>query len=419
MPSKPPLLIWCIVLCYQLFGFNEFALRLPALISTIVFFVFFFKLISRQAGHVKAFLSSLLLLSCKAVLGSHVGITGDYDGMLLCFLIIAAYYFIAYVDFDRRSAIYLTTIFMGLAFYTKGTAAFIYLPGFVFYLLYRGKWKGIIKDIHFWVASLLFIVICISWIVLILLYGKYGIRSYYGSENAVETMLLHDTVRRLTSTDFERTYIPDHFFLFSTLDTRFNLWNYLFYISILCGLIVIYHSRNSVKVFIMHASQRLTIFSICITAPLFTVLALSVNNHSWYLTPVMGFIAFLTMQGILYITRLWRPFGVMCTCLFLFTFVRQISYLNSRPAELHNIFGQQKKTLQGYKQLVIIGQPSQHMLLYLEWLDIPIVKKNSITIAELDQNTVVYLPKEQATRLQYEQIKKVADIEDCQLMTLK
>jgi 4-amino-4-deoxy-L-arabinose transferase-like glycosyltransferase len=135
--AKPPLLIWMIVLCYKIFGYNAFALRFTSAVATIIFFIFSYKLIRLYKGDKTAFIACMILLSCKAIIGIHVGRTGDTDALLICFLTIGVYYFLLYHDFNKQNKIFLSAIFFGLAFYSKGTAAFIQILAGSFYFSFH------------------------------------------------------------------------------------------------------------------------------------------------------------------------------------------------------------------------------------------------------------------------------------------
>lgn len=66
--SKPPLLFWLSALCGQLFGWSEFALRLPVLVSTLVTAFLVQRLARRSWGETEANLAPLMYLSCGMVL---------------------------------------------------------------------------------------------------------------------------------------------------------------------------------------------------------------------------------------------------------------------------------------------------------------------------------------------------------------
>jgi 4-amino-4-deoxy-L-arabinose transferase-like glycosyltransferase len=382
--AKPPLMTWCIAGSYYLFGFNEFALRLPAALCTIAFFIVFFMLISRLEGGDIAFACCLVLCSCKAIFGIHIGITGDYDAMLLLLLTLSAYYFIIYIEAEHRNSngILLTGLFTGLAFYTKGPAAFLYIPGFLVYAIYRGRFRNILKDIRTWFAVLILIVSVLSWAWLILNYGAHSAHSFYGTHNAFETMFLKDTYKRMTSTNFEAGRKADYLFLFKTLDSKLNLWNYLFYLSIASGLYLLYKKRHRLKAFLSSHKMRSVVFAVCMTAPLCILLTFAATKYDWYLAPVWGFLVLILVRGIFYLSRRWRPLLYVAALLLVFTLVRQFVYLATLPADMHDLFSNKNQNFARAGKVVAIGQPRQNAYLYLKWLNKPIILTDSIDKAE-------------------------------------
>ena len=78
---------------YKVLGFNEFALRFVAAISTILFFHVLFRFVELIDTPLTAFITCLVLLSCKAIIGWHVGLNGDFDATLTLFLTLSAYSF--------------------------------------------------------------------------------------------------------------------------------------------------------------------------------------------------------------------------------------------------------------------------------------------------------------------------------------
>ena len=373
--AKPPLMIWLVVLCYRLIGYNELALRLPSAVCAILFFVVFYKLAVRLDSRLTAFVSCRILISCKAVIGFHVGINGDFDAMLMLLLTLSAYYFIRYIDEGDKKAIYLCAVFMALAFYTKGTAAFLFIPGYVLYAWLRGKSKYLFSNRNTWFAFAAFTCIIVTWAVLVWKYGKTSDHSFYGSKNALGTMLVHDTYRRLTSNSFEQLQQPahaDHLFFFSMLDVRLNVWNYLFYISILTGMIYLYKRRKELLPCIRETDNRLSLFSVCILSPMIVVMTIAVNKHDWYFAPFFGYIAYLTARGVCYIGKRWGPFYELFAGVFLFCAVRHFLFINAMPVVMNREQLWNKRVAGGHTGIILKDHPAQNVLLYLEWLDLPI-----------------------------------------------
>jgi 4-amino-4-deoxy-L-arabinose transferase-like glycosyltransferase len=359
--GKPPLMIWSIILFYKIFGFNAWSLRLPSAIASILFFVFAFRIIALYKGDLFAFVSSMILLSCKIVIGFHVGRTGDTDALLIFFLAASLYYFLQYLDFRKRSGIYLFAIFTGLAFYTKGTGAFVLIPGMIIYSLITNKWKHVLWDKNFWLSFVLVISIVGSWLLLLFTKGnEYNSEtSWYGSHNALETLFKHDTFARLTNQNFEPVKKQDWMFFFSALDIRFNIWNYLFFIALV--LIVLNKKR------IIHDKKNLIILSFSLIIPFALLLTFAATKHEWYIAPLAIPISIITTEGLRIAFNKNKIFAFIWIGVFGFNIIRQITYINSPKLQSSTFFLQNKLILKNAPTIHILDYPTQDILTYLHW----------------------------------------------------
>lgn len=366
--AKPPLVIWLTVANYKIFGFNEFALRFVAAISTILFFYVLFRLVELLDTPLTAFITCLILLSCKAIIGWHIGLNGDFDATLTLFLILSAYSFYRYTEKGAHNQILLTGLYTGLAFYTKGPAGLVFLPGFVLYALCTGKLSRYLKDYKLYVSLGIVILIIASWFILVIRYGKTTANSYYGSKNSLETMLVYDTVHRLTSTDFEvpEKFESDNLFFFHSLDVRMNVWNYLFYLALLTGIILIYKNRKNLSGYIR--SNEPVLFALCVITPLTLVVNFATNKHDWYLAPVWGFIAFLIAKCTVYLSNRWKPAYAIHGLLFAFLFIRHLAYLQSLPKGMATVLKKSNALLANTNYVVASATP-QNILLNLTWMN--------------------------------------------------
>ncbi|MBL7921586.1 MAG: glycosyltransferase family 39 protein [Bacteroidia bacterium] len=374
--AKPPLMIWLIGISYKIFGFNEFALRFPTFISAIIFFIFCFKIIELLSSTFKAFLCCLILLSCKAILGNHVGLTGDFDMLLISLLTASVYYFILYIEYQKKHAVFLVAITTGFAFYTKGPACLIFIPGFIIYAVVKDKCIELLKDKKIWISIALFITIVSSWLLLVFSFGKTTDHSFYGSKNSIETMIIYDTFNRLTNTDFGHTNVHDNYFFFAVIDARLNLWNYLFYLGIVFGLYGIISNRKKLKLYICDDSKRLILLSVCLILPLSIVLTLAIDQNNWYLAPIFMFIVFIIVETIFFIGNKWKPSYFIILMLFVFTFGRHLSYLYCLPNDA-NIALSSNQNFKD-KKIIVTENLKQNILLYFKWLNMNIVKTNKI-----------------------------------------
>lgn len=379
--AKPPLMIWLVVACYKLFGQNELALRLPAALSTLAFFIYFFRLISKIDSVMAAFFSCLLLLSCKAVIGFHVGLGGDFDALLLFLLTASAYHFVCFIEDENKNHLYLAALFTGLAFYTKGPAGLVYLPSFLLYAVYKQKLKWMMKHYATWVSILIVLLIAGSWIVLQAYYGSNTVSrdTHYGTSNSLQVLFWHDLVRRFTDTGFEHVKnTRDYLFFFTTMDSRLNLWNYIFYLAVASGLWMAYKKR--LNIFSALKQHTTIVFCAIMVLPLTLVLSLAANQHDWYLAPVWGFVAYIIVKGILYWSGKWKPVLYLSGALFLFTFCRHFYYIHTLSTNLHTQMQSNKQILQAGDRIVYLGQPYQNILTYLYWMN-----KETVRIDALDQ----------------------------------
>jgi 4-amino-4-deoxy-L-arabinose transferase-like glycosyltransferase len=367
--NKPPLLIWLICLSYKVFGFNEFALRFPSALATVIFFIFFYKIICLHEKPLFAVLSSIILFSTKGIIGSHTGRTGDFDALLICFLIIAAYYFLLYAASLKPVNIYLAAIFLGLAFLTKGTASLCLVPGYLVYLLFKKKFKTAVINRHTAFAVILYLFFVASWIFCITEFGKIYIpeSSEYHSHNAVETLFVHDTFNRLAGHLFGRGYSHNWSYFFTVMDAKLNLWNYLFYLTMLVLMLKIFKVHAGRFSYIFKTENKLFTFSLIQTVTLSLILTLSVNKLPWYLTPAFPFVAIVAAYGAKYFYYSVPVFKIILLGVILFTFSRHFIYLCQPDSRLKDFFSKKRSTIEKYNKVYIADQPPQSYLLYLEW----------------------------------------------------
>lgn len=418
--AKPPLMIWLIVACYKLFGQNELALRLPAALSTLGFFIYFFRLISKIDSIKASFFSCLVLLSCKAVIGFHVGLGGDFDALLLLQLTASAYYFVCFIDDENKNHLYLAAICTGLAFYTKGPAGLVYLPSFLLYALCRQKLKWMMTNYATWVSLLIVLAIAGSWIVLQAYYGSKTVSAdtHYGTSNSLQVLFWHDLVRRFTDTGFEHEkQARDYFFFFTTMDSRLNLWNYIFYLVVASGLWIAY--KKKLPVFSILKQQPAIAFSIIMILPLALVLSLAANQHDWYLAPVWGFVAYLIVRGILYWSSKWKPALYLSGVLFLFVFCRHFYYIHTLSASLHTQMQANKQILQSGDKIVYLGQPYQNILTYLYWMDKETARIDAIDQVKAYTGQIIVLYKETMTEPMSMLIEPITVIDGMQIGRIK
>lgn len=179
--DKPIFYYWLLSSSFAVFGFNEFAARLPAALfgTANVLFIYWFtgKAFSKKAALPAAliFLSSLeTWLLSKAIIT---------DSTLFFFMSASvAFFYLGYME--NRNYYYLCYVFAGLATLTKGPIG-ILLPGLAcfLFLIYQKNVKEILRAKLF-TGLLLFLAVTLPWYgMMTAIHGKDFLLNFLGVHN--------------------------------------------------------------------------------------------------------------------------------------------------------------------------------------------------------------------------------------------
>ncbi len=332
--SKPPLLIWGMVGSYRLFGPGIFSSRLPSAIAALAFFFFAFSFVSLYRSKLFAFGVCLILMSCRAVFEPHIARTADFDAFLILFLAGFTYCFALHHDFNRRYAILGAGVFLGLAFFSKGTTSVFLLPGAVLYSLISGKLLSQFKDRAVWAALAIYVLMAGSWFFISATYGMSfnQTESIYGSSGSLRTMLINDTWDRFVGQSaFEGERGRKPFYFFVILDILMNVWNYVFYLGIIIGMYSLIRSGREWKEKILSKDNRLPALSFCMILTIMLLLEASATKLVWYYAPMFMFVAVIVMETIRYITKRNAHFAKLAAVLFIGLLIRHFLFIDSLP----------------------------------------------------------------------------------------
>jgi len=89
--------------------------------------------------------------------GFHVARTGDYDSLLILFIMLTLFQFYYYLDTFNKKHILLFCLFLALSSLTKGIASLLFLPGIFLYALIQQKVLRILKDPYLYVGFVMYI----------------------------------------------------------------------------------------------------------------------------------------------------------------------------------------------------------------------------------------------------------------------
>lgn len=157
--TKPPLLLWLQVLSMKICGVGVLAVRLPSaiamLLSAFSLFYFFTKLKKPIAG----FFSALVFVCSKGLLFYHCGRSGDYDALMIMFVILYCGFFYLYTRLQKNKHLILFFLFLSLATLTKGIQALIPLAGIFLFVLFTKNLVPLLRNSNTYIGLLLFVIL--------------------------------------------------------------------------------------------------------------------------------------------------------------------------------------------------------------------------------------------------------------------
>lgn len=270
--TKPPLTNWFQLLSVKIFGFNELAIRIPSALATFLSIVFSFKFVTKYFDLVWAWVVALILISSAGVVGFHTARTGESDAILSLFLLLTNLAFFSYILEGRKKDILLIFVFMTLAFATKLYAAFLFLPAFLFILIYFKKLKSFVLSWQFLLGTIMFLVVGLTLIV---------IRNIE-SPGYMEIIWLNDAGRLF--------YIPPefkkstYFYIVNFFEERYTLY----FIPFIIGTIFLFTRK------ITELKQRVLFMSFVLVTSYLLIISLSETKLFWYDLPMYPFMALIS-----------------------------------------------------------------------------------------------------------------------------
>lgn len=158
--EKPPLGFFVESVFIYLLGFNEFAIRLPSAIYSLLSVIFIYLLGKELCNKYFGFFSALFTLISPLFLHNHITRSGDLDSSLLLFWLASFYFLVKYQT--NKNYFYLSAVYAGLAVMFRGSYG-LFIPVIsASYLLLTSSWKKLnIRDYLYYIS--LFCLIVLPW----------------------------------------------------------------------------------------------------------------------------------------------------------------------------------------------------------------------------------------------------------------
>jgi 4-amino-4-deoxy-L-arabinose transferase-like glycosyltransferase len=163
--DKPPVGLWIQTISAYFLGVNGLALLLPQILAGILSILVLYHLVRRSFGTIAGLLAALVLAITPVVIATDRNNT--IDSTLILTLLLAAWAFIKATESGKWRYLLLGVSLVGLGFNIKMLEAYLPLPAF--YLLYLlGAKANIWRKVgRLALASLLLLVISLSWAVIV------------------------------------------------------------------------------------------------------------------------------------------------------------------------------------------------------------------------------------------------------------
>lgn len=310
--DKPHLHFWLAALSYKIFGLNQFAYRVPALIFTTVAAYSCYQLFkdlykNKQYAH----WASLIFLSSQAiVLANHDVRT---DAVLTGAVVLSVWQLYRFITYNTVKSIVIGAFAMGLAFSSKGLLG-VAVIGFCLlsHIAYTKSWKVLINP------KILIGILVLAATISPVLYAYYLQFDVHPEKvingqdhiSGIKFILWDQSFNRMTGTGFTPDN-PDYFFFFHTILWVFLPWSLLFYIGIFTPL-------KSDKL-----GELLTIGGILITL---VVISLSKTKLPHYLNSLIPLMS-VYCAGFIYRLNLQKKDKLLKVLLYITYFVLGICFL--------------------------------------------------------------------------------------------
>jgi 4-amino-4-deoxy-L-arabinose transferase-like glycosyltransferase len=196
--DKPPVGLWLQVISAYIFGVNGFGVLLPQILAGILSVIVLYHLVRRWFGMGAGLLAALALAITPVVVATDRNNT--MDSTLILTLLLAAWAFIQATEGGKLRHLLLGAALVGIGFNIKMLQALLPLPAF--YALYLlGAKAGLGRKLaNLALASILLLVVSLSWAVVVDLTPA-DRRPYVGSSSnnsVLNLMLGYNGIERLT-----------------------------------------------------------------------------------------------------------------------------------------------------------------------------------------------------------------------------
>ena len=160
--DKPILIYWLQAASAMVFGFNEFAFRLPSALASTAWVWVIYRFVAQVTDSEKAFYAALI--AATSLMPTVIGKAAIADAVLMLFITLAMFAIFRHWQTAKAAYIRWAYVAMALGFLTKGPVAVV-IPAVVSLLFYisTGRWGAWWRAVLDWRGLLFFLIIALPW----------------------------------------------------------------------------------------------------------------------------------------------------------------------------------------------------------------------------------------------------------------
>ena len=273
--KKPPFFFWIIALSFKIFGFNEFAARLPSALFAILDSVLIYFLVRKiSTSKIVALLSSLVFILNFEVI--RISTTVRFESFLL-FINLLTIIVLQKVDLLRTLLI---GILVGIGLLTKGPFAFLGLFALIIVNFMRKDWRSIAYLI---LTSLIALSLFGIYILYMLYYYPQFLQEFFGRQ----------IIGRFEGTLNEGTPRPFYFYERIILK-HFWIWNvFLIYFLYMAFRLLRNKRFSEISELFLVKDKKLFLsffFFFLVTYVPLHLISIKFTRYSYYLYPFLSFV---------------------------------------------------------------------------------------------------------------------------------
>ncbi|TGE26502.1 ArnT family glycosyltransferase [Hymenobacter metallicola] len=284
--TKPPLLIWLQALSLHLFGYSEWAVRLPTALAALALVGLAAAFARRWlGGPLAGLLTGLALLSSKGFITHHVARTADYETLLLFFMTAQLLAAFAWLQTRQRRYLLLAGVAIAGAVLTKSVAGLFFLPGILLEVTRRGRLLDLLRQPTAWLAVLLAVLPPALW---------YTLREQ-AAPGYLQAVWDNELGGRLLGS-LEKHGEPWYWYLTPFASQQFLLWTP--WVLVAGGLLWHRPARRPAHRFLTLAASAGGVF--------FLLISSASTKLAWYSAPIFPVLALVLGAGLtVLLRRVW------------------------------------------------------------------------------------------------------------------